>query len=389
MLVFNRIIELSKKLAASLLKDKKALDIEDIEEHFNKDDATYILKQLTKDSLILERQQLKKQINPKADFKKIESRINPPVKRQYWKYAAAASLIGVLITVYFFKDKVFTNPEVPREIHIVNQNVIQPGTDKATLTLEDGSHVALEKGKVYKTSTVKSNGSKLLYETSNTTTEIAYNYLTIPRGGQFYLELSDGTRVWLNSETQLKYPVAFIKGVTREVELVYGEAYFDVSPSVHNDGARFKVLNKNQDIEVLGTAFNIKAYKDEANTYTTLVEGKVTVNSGTQKQYLLPGQQSDLDRGSHVITTKTVDVYNEISWKEGIFSFENKDLKDIMKVLSRWYDVEIAFANKSAETKAFNGILDKNQTLKEILEIIKNFKILNSYEIEQNRVILK
>ena len=100
--------------------------------------------------------------------------------------------------------------------------------------------------------------------------------------------MSDGTQVWLNSESQLKYPVNFIKGQTRQVELVYGEAYFDVSPSVEHNGAKFKVFNQSQEVEVLGTEFNVKAYKDETNIYTTLVEGRVVIDNGALKQSLLP-----------------------------------------------------------------------------------------------------
>ena len=158
------------------------------------------------------------------------------------------------------------------------EDIITTGSDKAVLTLEDGSNIELEKGKAFKTNVVNSNGEKLVYNKTNQT-KITYNYLTIPRGGQYFVKLSDGTEVWLNSESQLKFPVAFIKGQTREVTLVYGEAYFAVSPSTNHNGATFKVMNQGQEVEVLGTEFNIKAYKDEINIYTTLVEGKVTVSN--------------------------------------------------------------------------------------------------------------
>ena len=148
--------------------------------------------------------------------------------------------------------------------------------------------------------------------------------------------LSDGTKVWLNSESQLKYPVAFNDGETRQVELVYGEAYFDVSPSTAHKGARFKVFNQSQEVEVLGTEFNIKAYKDETNIYTTLVEGKVAISAAGKNQILKPNQQSNLNLETGSIEITTVDVYNETTWIDGIFSFENKPLKEILKVLSRW-----------------------------------------------------
>ena len=216
---------------------------------------------------------------------------------------------------------------------------------------------------------------------------IKYNYLTIPRGGQFFIKLSDGTQVSLNSESQLKYPVHFIEGETREVELVYGEAYFDVSPSTNHKGAKFKVLNNTQEIEVLGTEFNIKAYQDEVNIYTTLVEGKVAINTPNLKQLLIPNQQSILDTQNNTLSVITVDVLEAISWKEGVFSFVDKPLKDIMKVLSRWYDVDIIFDNKELESAEFIGTLNKNQSIDEVLSIMKSFS-LNNYEIKGDTIIL-
>ena len=304
------------------------------------------------------------------------------------KYAAAAIVVGILTTTYFFKDNIFGNPDETTPI-IVNTNTIVPGTDKATLTLEDGTVVELDKGNTYQTQNANSNGEQIVYKAGEQSpTEIAYNYLTIPRGGQFFIKLSDGTQVWLNSESQLKYPVYFKKGATRQVELVYGEAYFDVSPSSEHKGAKFKVFNQSQEVEVLGTEFNIKAYKDETHIYTTLVEGKVEVNTSTVKQLLTPNQQSNVDVINNNISVAVVDVNTEISWKNGIFSFKGKPLKDIMKVISRWYDVDVVFVNKDLESIKFKGILDKHQSIEEILSIMKSSTI-NNYEINNNTLILK
>ena len=306
-------------------------------------------------------------------------------KLQFWKYAAAAIFIGLITTTYVFKSNTSNTPlEVtPRIV-----NTIVPGKDKATLTLEDGSLISLEKGASFKTKNAKSNGEQIVYQnTKSNPSSIKYNYLTIPRGGQFSLKLSDGTEVWLNSESQLKYPVRFIEEETREVELVYGEAYFDVSPSTNHKGAKFKVLNNTQEIEVLGTEFNIKAYKDEVNIYTTLVEGKVAINTPNLKQLLTPNQQSILDTQNNTLSVIKVDVLEVISWKEGVFSFINKPLKDIMKVLSRWYDVDIIFENKELESVEFIGTLNKNQSIDEVLSIMKSFS-LNNYEIKGDTIIL-
>ena len=309
--------------------------------------------------------------------------------RQRILYGAAASLvIGLLATGFFLNSNKFTPPGV--ESSVVVNTPIEVGTDKATLTLEDGTVVALQKGNNYQTKTALSNGEEIVYKAGNQmASKTAYNYLTIPRGGQFHLVLSDGTKVWLNSETQLKYPVAFADGVTRQIELVYGEAYFEVSPSTKHKGAKFKVLNQSQEVEVLGTHFNIKAYKDETNVLTTLVEGKVAVSSQGKKQILNPSEQANLNLQNNTIAVTEVDAYNEISWKDGVFSFRKKPLGEIMKVLSRWYDIDVQFENEVLKKVGFNGVLGKEQNIEDILKRIKKFKVIKDYEIKNKKVILK
>ncbi|MFI1772437.1 FecR family protein [Thalassobellus citreus] len=307
--------------------------------------------------------------------------------KKTWLYSVAAS-ITILLAVTFTTYKYNTTNSKP----IIVNNNIDNGTNKATLTIEDGSSIVLEKGQDYVASTgnIISNGEEIIYETKKTNlTKTAYNTLTIPRGGQFFLKLADGTQVWFNSETQLKYPVNFIDGETRQVELVYGEAYFKVSHSTEHGGSSFKVLNDGQEIEVLGTEFNIKAYKDEANLYTTLVTGKVAVSTDNTSTILKPGEQSNLNSSTKDFTVTTVDVYDQISWKEGIFSFKRKSLKNIMQVLSRWYDMDVTFENKALENIGFNGALGKDQNIQEILETIKGSGVIKNYEINNKQVILK
>ncbi|WP_242206293.1 FecR family protein [Aestuariivivens insulae] len=308
-------------------------------------------------------------------------------KQPIYKYVAAASVL-LVVGLTLFLNRAGESYEL-HEPSIVNETIV-PGTDKATLTLEDGSQIALEKGAFIQTSRANSNGEQIVYKKeSGKTKELKYNYLTIPRGGQFNLVLSDGTEVWLNSESQLKYPVSFIDGETRQVELVYGEAYFDVSPSSEHNGDKFKVHNSSQDIEVFGTEFNVKAYKDEFNVYTTLVEGKVVVEVGGARQDLVPSEQSNLNVRTMGIEVSMVDVEEVISWKNGVFSFKGKPLKDIMKVISRWYDIDVVFENKELETITFKGVLGKDQDIEEILMTIKTLSVLKEYEIIGNTVVLK
>lgn len=310
------------------------------------------------------------------------------LKKSWVRYAAAAVVTGIITMAYLYQNRILV-PVEPTPKVVTNIKTIEPGVDKATLTLENGSMVILEKGSTYHTQNANSNGQQIVYEPKEeNVSELIYNYITVPRGGQFFITLADGTKVWLNSESQLKYPVQFLKNRTRQVELVYGEAYFDVSPSTKHRGAKFKVLNQSQTVEVIGTEFNIKAYDDETMIYTSLVEGEVVVGMDGIKQSLQPNQQSKVDRFNKKITIEEVDVYEETAWRNGIFIFRGKPLKEIMKVISRWYNVDVVFENKNLESVKFKGILSKNQNIEEILSIMKSSSI-NEYEIIDKTIILK
>ncbi|WP_341215657.1 FecR domain-containing protein [uncultured Wocania sp.] len=340
------------------------------------------------------------EIQEKIQFKKenqlnLEQVINdhkPKIKRLN-RIKPLLKYVAVIILMLVFGDSYFKNTSnvemAPINI-IQSATVVNAGTDRATLTLADGLTVVLEKGKSFSDKNVISNGERLIYgSTKEEVYAIEYNYLTVPRGGQFFVELQDGTQVWLNSESQLKYPVTFLEGVPRSVELVYGEAYFDVSPSTEHNGDVFKVLTGKQKIEVIGTEFNVKAYQDDEHVYTTLVEGKVVLDNSIQSNDLIPGQQSILNKETSDVKIAKVNVASEISWRDGVFSFRGKTLKEIMKVLSRWYDVNILFHNNELQEIKYIGVLSKNQKLEEILTIIKNTKFINAYEIKDNAILIK
>ena len=307
---------------------------------------------------------------------------------EIFKYAAGVILIiglGYLITDYKFKTPI-------NDITKTVNTVIEPGTNKATLTLDDGSLLILANDEKVKTQNADSNGEVITYNAPKKKSDkIQYNYLTTPRGGQYSLVLSDKTSVWLNSESQLKYPVAFIEGETREVELIYGEAYFDVFNNPNNKASKFKVLNKSQVIEVLGTEFNLKAYKDEDYIYTTLVEGKVAIKlKNGDKKNIFPEQQAKLNPTNNSFSLKTdINLMNEISWRYGVFNFDGKPLAEIMKTVSRWYDIEVRFLDKKIEEKEFVGVIRKNRNLEDILQNLINFEVIKDYEINEKTVILK
>ena len=330
----------------------------------------------------------KKPVATDQAWKVIISKLNHKQKRSYWKLAVAAFVIGIIAISGLFRF--LSNDLNSTTINSVTSSPIEIGAHKAILTLENGTDVVLT-NKKFKNNYIKSNGSEIIYEplsSRSSTKDIAYNYLTIPRGGEFFVRLSDGTKVWLNSDSKLKYPIKFVEGKTRKIELLYGEAYFEVSPSTEHKGATFKVATGNQEVEVLGTQFNIKAYRDETKTYTTLVEGKVALTTPDINEILKPGQQAVLSPTTKKIEIHSVDVFNEISWKEGVFSFKGKTLKEIMKVLSRWYDVEVIYGVSKNENTRFTGVLGKEQSLENILSILSKTNNIK-YTIKNKTIIME
>ncbi|TGV01392.1 FecR family protein [Flavivirga rizhaonensis] len=306
-----------------------------------------------------------------------------------YKYAAAVILLGMLTTVYFLKNNTTYSDSHNTESIIVN-NTISTGTNKAILILEDGTDVLLENNSSYQTQNLVSNGKEITYNSlkDKNAGEIVYNYLVIPRGGEFFVQLSDGTKVWLNSDSKIKYPVQFIAGALRHVELLYGEAYFDVSSSKNHEGSAFKVLTKSQEIEVLGTEFNIKAYKNDDFIATTLVEGQVAINKDGFNAILEPGQQSVVTQNNQGITINTVDIANEIAWKNGFFSFDKASLNDMLETLSRWYDLEVVYENDSKRNLVFSGVLKRTSNVEELLiNIEKTGRVV--FEVENKTVVIK
>ncbi len=380
---YDSIFELAKKIAKALSKGEKPMDLQEtklLSEEAKKRVSQELSKETTEEAIA----KLKK-IDVEKDWDHILPKLKPSRKRHissYYKVAAAAILFVSLAYVTFYNTKQSENLE-PTGSQIV------AGTDKAVLTLEDGSHVVLQKGVPFQNELVKSNGERLEYQNAQDRTYMAFNYLSVPRGGKYQLVLSDGTEVWLNADTKLKYPAAFIKGETRIVELLYGEAYFDVSPSTKHQGDAFKVICNEQEIEVVGTEFNVKAYSDEDHIYTTLVEGKVNIAVNGTTEHLMPGEQSVLDITTNHLTKSTVHVDYDIAWVRGYFNFRDKPLSEIMKVLSRWYDVNISFESPELQKVKFSGLLSRKQNIEDILNGIKNTKCINAYEIKNKTITIK
>ncbi len=305
-----------------------------------------------------------------------------------YHYAVAASIAALLCLGIYLKlqqSQLTDSTDNNSNVELVK---VLPGSEKAILTLENGQKLVLNETNSFKNEKAESDGKSIVYNSKNKTKEIAYNELSIPRGGEFFIQLADGTKVWLNSESKLKYPINFEKGKLRKVELLYGEAYFDVSSSEKNKGARFRVVTQGQEIEVLGTEFNIKAYKSDNFIATTLIEGRVAVTHIDSSVILKPAQQAIVINTDSNIVINTVDVDNEIAWKNGFFSFEKQSLSEILKILSRWYDVTIVYEDEAKKNFMFSGVLKRTSNIKELLiNIEKTERVV--FEIEGKTIMIK
>ncbi len=309
--------------------------------------------------------------------------------RRIISVSIAAVAIFLVMSFVFWPKKIGQTFMANKQNQIAQP--IHPGTSKATLVLNDGSiHKITNSGNLLLTdggAVISSEGTKLKYtEKDSIQKEIKYNTLTIPRGGEFTLQLSDGTKVWLNSETVLRYPVQFAGG-ERRVELT-GEAFFEVT---RNEKIPFFVESGNQTVKVLGTEFNILSYKESQFIYTTLVRGSVEVYRSSEpeiKQVLVPNEQSILGKSEERISKRTVDSYPYVAWKDGRFVFGNLDLEEIMGTLSKWYDVEIIFASEAARKIKFTGNLKRYDDFGDILRKIEMTHEVE-FQIEDKKITIK
>ena len=279
-----------------------------------------------------------------------------------WVRYAAAALVPLGLAFWFLIGR---QPKAPRQVAVAP---ILPGTYKARLILDDGRQVALDSATHVRMRElpgveVKAENNVLVYTNGDTIVEkqVKYNTLEIPRGGEYALQLADGTRVWLNAGTSLRYPVVF-SGQERRVEL-RGEGYFEVAK---DSASPFVVSVNGVDVRVLGTSFNVSAYSDEV--VTTLVEGKVLMRSQADSVVLVPDRQGVWD--GKRMTVKRVDARNYALWREGVFFFEDMPLEDILDALARWYDVHVFYQNAELKMMRFSVEIKQYEHIDTILRRI-------------------
>jgi ferric-dicitrate binding protein FerR (iron transport regulator) len=315
-----------------------------------------------------------------------------PMKRSrsvIW-YAAASIILALSVGAYF----TLRNQKPVQQITQNQVHDIAPGSNKATLTLSDGSQIVLSGAK---NGTIASQGpavvnktadGQLSYVTSGQDNARAasatlFNILSTKRAEQYALTLPDGSKVWLNAASSLKYPVAF-NGRDRTVELT-GEAYFEV---VHKSAQPFRVKVKGETVEDIGTHFNINAYNDEPVLKTTLVEGAVQISAGAQTVRLIPGQAA-IAKSDGKISVIAADTEGAIAWKSGYFNLNSENLASIMRKVSRWYDADVTFEDPKLQDQVFGGTLTASR-FKNVSQLLSKLQLTGAihYRIENKKIII-
>ncbi len=375
------IVDMAKRYASGRASNQEKLFLEEYYAFLGKDEA---IPQLNQEEYTFLASEMEEALH--AHIRGEETVV--PLKRiGLWPRLAAAASILLLLSLggYFLLKK-----ESVKQAAVGAVQDLVPGTNGAVLTLSDGTKIAL--GQIGTDSIVahrsglqiKKAGDSILVYYANANQKkdarsISYNTLETPLGKQYSVVLSDGSRVWLNAGSSLRFPTAFA-GAERLVELS-GEAYFEV---IHNSAMPFRVKTTAQVVEDIGTEFNISAYTEEPSVKTTLVRGSVLVVASGHRQVLsCAGQQTVLDDGDLSVTDADMDVAT--GWKKGYFSFKKADIKTVMRQFARWYNVCVDYDGKVPDI-AITGDMYRNENASEALQILSYFNI--HYKIEDKKIII-
>lgn len=346
------------------------------------------------DQLFLE---IKKQVDSRIDVYQQQQHTALIAERKnykpqlYFKWAVAASIV-LCIGIFFFINKNNSNR--------LGGNIL-PGRNTATLTFGNGETLSLSEAKKGLVINTAKDGGMITYTDGSTLVSRhaeelisgspsgTTNMLTVstPRGGTYQIILPDGTKVWLNAASKLKFPSAFTPSVTRKVELLSGEAYFEVAKVTVKDQKErvpFVVTSGRQKVEVLGTHFNINNYTDEGNIKTTLLEGAVRVYSaGKNNVVLRPGQQSLL--ADDKIKIQQADIEQAVAWKNGLFYYNNTPMQSVMRQIARWYNVEIVYQSPDLKDKILSGSVSRYDKVSQILKAIEYVEAAR-FEVKGRRI---
>jgi len=314
----------------------------------------------------------------------IKQQMAPPRIRylRRWSWAAASIILLLTAGIYYWQHQ----PLKQQRAAIVKPaDEVAQGANTAILTLADGSKITLDStaNQVIRqgATAIRQQGDSLHYEAKEKGPLIAYNTLATPRGSQFQVTLSDGTKVWLNAASSLQFPVAF-SGGERIVKLT-GEAYFEVAG---NPQQPFKVVTGGMEVQVLGTRFNLSAYDDESTVKTTLLQGAVKLVSPASQVVLQPGEQGLLPSPLAAFRVRTVNPEDAVAWKNGFFAFDNAGIREVMQQIARWYDVEVVFEDNNIK-RNFGGTVSRYKDVTAVLKRLEMTGVIH-FKMEGRKIIV-
>lgn len=388
----NNIFQLARIIAASLRGKANDEEQRTLREWLSVSTRNEKIYDGFKDGKRLEQKIVEsRQINWEKDYQQFITKRQRTRKNRRMKtiirYAAILTLPIVAASIFLLQKN-------DRQAIVSISEVIKPGEHKAVLITGGGDRITLSDSTL--SPIQEQNGmivnvmnNKVFYtlpEDSLCTQESPiFNTLQIPRGGEYFLTLADGTEVWLNAETEIRYPVQF----TGNKRVVYldGEAYFTVAPDKKKP---FTVVSTHASVSVLGTQFNFRAYPDEQDVQTTLVSGSVIMQSEKYKQQikLVPGEQGVLEKRSANLTKQEVNTYLYTAWKDGRFAFRDARLEDLFNILARWYDLSVFYQSPEAKDIRFTGDLNKTDDFKSILKIIEQNERV-TFTVNQHTVFIQ
>ncbi|PRD51346.1 FecR family protein [Sphingobacterium gobiense] len=378
MLTKEEYIKLYEKYLAGHCSEEELSQLQDYQDKFQLEEITW------DEETMGDKGEIKTRLYIRLHREMQTNNDNLPLYRQsmrkWWVYAAAA-IVLIIGGLYWLVAE--------RETSFVDETetiVIVPGGDNAVLILDDGTEVSLNElqlgnvtinGKVLAD---KAGEGELRYGEMSED-EIRYHTIRTPRGGQYQVTLADGTKVWLNASSSIRFPTAFI-GTERFVEME-GEVFFDVQKDT---GRPFVVKSDNQEITVLGTQFNVMAYPDEEGVKTSLIEGKVAVDIAGSNYTLKPGERSVYDKTKRQVTTETFDLEEILAWQEGYFMFNEESIEHVMRKIARWYDVEVEYKG-NMKGKLFSGTVSRFGQVYEVLDMLELTGTV-TFKIEGRRILV-
>ncbi|MCO4294050.1 FecR domain-containing protein [Solitalea sp. MAHUQ-68] len=357
------------------------LDDQSSEEHVFPTSDLEILereKEILDDAIL--HAQFADKIDETADWQKVLGQPRIITLKSFLKYAAILAIPLIIGAAFFLTQK-------HSKLSLTATSTVQPGK-KVMLILQDGSNVDLTQAKNVKgLSGVINNNSTLDYtntENSSNADKPVFNTLLVPRGEDYKLVLEDGTEVWVNADTKIKYQVNLSKTQTREVYLEEGEAYFHVTK---NPSKPFIVHNNNMAVQVLGTSFNVNAYSN--TILTTLVEGKVKVSAGSDKfLFLTPGEQASFTSANGNLQKQDVDVYPFVSWKDGLIIVENETMSELMEKIGRLYDYDIQIKDEEIKNWHYSILAKRSSSVEDILNTIQSTSKLK-FTVKERKIFVE